>query len=281
VTVDAPVALPAQLYVERDAIVAARSAGTVDALFADIGTRVDAGAPLATIESTDQRIALERAEVALEDAASTAHRARALTRVGGVTGAESERTEIQLRQATLAVSAARRELALTRVTAPFAGVVSGRWARPRRLVAAGDTLFRVTESGPLLARVNVPEAPAASLRVGSAATVAGIGGSRADARVLRVAPAVDAGSGTREVVLRVVGGTALLPGSSVTVTIPGERRRVLAVPRAAVRDDGYVVVLQEGRALLRAVSVGADAGDGRVEVLGGLSAGERVARPAP
>jgi hypothetical protein len=47
-----------------------------------------------------------------------------------------------------------------------------------------------------------------------------------------------------------------------------------------VSPDGYVLVMQNGRTSLRSVTVGGDVGGGRVEVLSGLSAGERVAKTA-
>jgi RND family efflux transporter MFP subunit len=262
-TVDAPLTLPAQLYVEHDAVVPARAPGLLDSLFVDVGARVSAGDLLATVESVDQRIALDSAEAASEAAELLVRRARTLTHAGGMTGADSEAVEFQYRQAQLALAKARRGLELTRVVAPFAGVVAERRARPQRLVAAGDTLFRVAESGPLLARVHVPEDAAAALRLGARATVVGVRGSSAGATVLRIAPAIDAASGTREVVLRVAQNGAFLPGSGVTVSLGAERRRALVVPREAIGVDGYALV------------------DGRVEVVGGLAPGERVARPAP
>ncbi|HEY6947953.1 MAG TPA: HlyD family efflux transporter periplasmic adaptor subunit, partial [Gemmatimonadales bacterium] len=91
---------------------------------------------------------------------------RELAVSGAATVADSEAAETQLLQAQLAVRKARRDLELTRITAPFAGVVTLRAARPRRLVAPGDTLFRVTAMGPLLARVRVPEAAALDVRPG-------------------------------------------------------------------------------------------------------------------
>jgi RND family efflux transporter MFP subunit len=278
ITLDAPLSLPAQLYVERDAVIAARAAGEVVALLVDLGTPVRAGALLATIESADQRLELARAEAAQLGAEQALSRVRALTRAGGVTGAEVEQAELAARQAALALAQARRELALTRVTAPFAGVVSARYVRAHRLVSAGDTLFRLTERAPLLVRVHVPEAQAGALRMGALATVRGAQGARTTATVSQVAPAVDAASGTREVVLRVAQSAALLPGSGVTVELAAGRRPAVVVPRALV-DDGYVLVVQDGRAVLRAVTLGAEVGDGRVEVLGGLAPGERVARP--
>jgi RND family efflux transporter MFP subunit len=280
-TVEVPLVLPAQLYVERDAIVAARSAGTIDTLLADVGTRVPANALLATIESVDQRLALSVAEAAYDNADRLAHRARSLSRIHGVSVADSEQAEFQLRQMALGVDKAKRALDLTRVVAPFDGVVSGRWARPHRLVAAGDTLFRVTESGPLLARVHVPEAGAVSIRPGLGATVFGAGLSRAPAEVLRVAPAIDAGSGTREVTLRVESRGLLLPGSSVTVRLGGQPVFAIAIPRESVGADGYVLVVQGDRTVLRPVTVGSDLGGGRVAVTSGLSRGERVVVPAP
>jgi RND family efflux transporter MFP subunit len=166
------------------------------------------------------------------------------------------------------------------VTAPFAGVVTARAARPRRFVAAGDTLFRVTEQSPLLARIRVPESSASDVRIGQSASVVGTAGRNVSAIVAHTAPFVDAASGTREVVLRVVNpGPAEIVGSSVTVRLGRERRRAIVVDRAAVASEGYVVVVENGRSTVRPVTVGRDVGGGRVEVLSGLSAGERLARP--
>lgn len=279
VVVNLPLALPAQLYVEHDAVIAARAAGEVDSLHVDLGSVVHAGALLATVESADQRLAVERSEAEYEAALRLVERARSLSRVGGVTGAESEQTELAARQAALALAQARRQLALTRVTAPFAGVVSARYARPHRLVAVGDTLFRVTEHAPLLARVHVPEALAGALRVGGEARVVGVHDAHATATVWRIAPVVDAASGTREVVLRVPSTGGLLAGSGVTVRLAAERRRAVVVSRHLVDPDGYVLVLEGARPTLRAVTLGAEVDGGRVEVLSGLSWGDRIVRP--
>ena len=279
-TVRAPLQLPAQVYVEHDAAVVARSAGVVDSVSTELGSRVAAGASLARLESTDQELAAAQADATYENAGRLASRARVMTKAGGVTVADSEQVEYQYRQADIARRKAHRDLDLTRIVAPFTGVVTARYARPGRFVSAGDTLFRVTEPSPLLARVRVPEGSAARIRVGDAATIAGVSGATARATVIHAAPAFDAASGTREVVLRLTSSGDLLPGANVMVRLGELERQAVTLPREAVSPDGYVLVMQNGRTALRSVTVGGDVGGGRVEVLSGLSSGERVVRSA-
>lgn len=278
-TADAGLTLPAQAYVEHDAVIAARSSGVVESLFVDIGSQVEAGARLAQIEQVDQRIELARAEAARDQGARTVARARALRDAQGISAAEAEDIEFAFRSADLDVQRARRAVELTRVVAPFAGRVVARYVQPGRLVSAGDTLFRIAESEPLLARVRVPEAAARGVRVGAAIEAVTERGDRVTGSVQTVAPALDAASGTREVIVRLGRSAALMPGSAISVLVGRESRRVLAVPAEAISADGFVLVRNGDRTVMRAVVLGQRLGDGRVEVISGVHAGERLARP--
>ncbi|MBA2627552.1 MAG: efflux RND transporter periplasmic adaptor subunit [Gemmatimonadales bacterium] len=277
-TVDAPLALPGQLYVENDAVIVARSVGLVEAITVDLGSSVAAGQLLARLESTDQAIALARATEAAENAKRIVVRQRALAAAGGATAAELEHDESEFRAASIQLQQAQRNFALTRVVAPFSGVVTARMARARRVVGLGDSLFRVTAAAPLLVSVRVPETSVDGIRVGARASVSGLRGATAGGRVIRASPALDAASGTREVVLQVDHGARLMPGSSVTVKLGAERRQVVTMPRQAVAEEGYALVWANDRTTLRAVTLGADLGNGRVEVVSGLSPGETVVR---
>ena len=281
VTVERPMSLPSQLYVEHDAAVLARSTGVVEAILADIGTRVAAGQPLARLESADQEIALAQAREQSANAALKVERQRALATAGVVTRADSEQVEFEHRAADLALRKAQRDYDLTRIVAPFAGVVTSRMARVQRLVNPGDSLFRVTSLAPVLAAVRVPEAAAAGLRVGAAAQVLTASGTSAPGRIVRASPVLDAASGTREIVVQLAPGTNMTPGSSVTVQLGAQRRRVVGIPRSAVARDGYALVWDDNRTTLRAVTLGAELDSGRVEVISGIAAGEKVARAEP
>jgi hypothetical protein len=52
----------------------------------------------------------------------------------------------------------------------------------------------------------------------------------------------------------------------------------VAMPREAVAEEGYALVWADDRTTLRAVTLGADLGGGRVEVVSGLVPGETVVR---
>lgn len=278
VTVDVPVSLPAQLYVEHDALVYARTTGIVESIYVDLGSPVEAGQLLAHLEHVDQSIALSQAEAAFDNAHRVAQRARELGKTRAIAAADSEQAEADFQKAALTRQQAQRNYDLTRVTAPFIGVVTARAVRPRRLVAAGDSLFRVSALGPLRVSVRVPEGSGGRLGPGTTGAVVGGDGTAVRATVIRASPVIDAASGTREVVLQVAPGSALPPGASVMVRIATERRRVVVIPADAITEQGYVLVWDNGRPALRAVSVGATLADGRLEIISGLALAEQVVR---
>ncbi len=279
-TVEVPLSLPAQLYVEHDAAIYARSQGIVETILVDLGTKVTAGQLLARLESADQAIALAQARDHHGDAVVQAERQRALKTAGVVTQADSERVELDLRAATLSLQKAQRDYDLTRIVAPFDGVVTGRSGRIGRLVAAGDSLFHLTALSPILAAVRLPEASAFGVKLGAKADVVGPRGQKARALVVRASPVIDPASGTREVVLQLVAGDRLPPGSSATLRIGSETRRVVAVPRESI-GEGYALVWEADRTSLRQVTVGGELSGERVEVVSGLAPGEKVVRAGP
>ena len=98
--------------------------------------------------------------------------------------------------------------------------------------------------------------------------------------MIRASPVIDPASGTREVVLQLAGGDRLPPGSSVTVQLGSESRRVVAVPREAI-SEGYALVWDAERPTLRQVTVGGELPGEQVEVVSGLAPGEKVVRSGP
>ena len=276
-TASIPVELPGQLYVEHDAAVVARTEGIVDSVYVDLGRWVKEGQLLAKLESIDQEIARDQARQAADNAHRVFERARELAKSGHVATADSELASYDYEKAELELRQAERDYELTRVTAPFAGVVTARHTRPRRHVTQGDSLFQVTALAPLLVSVRAPEGLLGSDLSKALAEVVGADGQSHSARVLRASPVYDAASGTREIVLRVGPKSGLKPGARVTVRLGGALRRVLAIPREYLSDQGYVLVVEQDRTVMRQVRAGGELPDGQVEIESGLAAGERLA----
>lgn len=274
---EVPLDLPAQLYVEHDAYVLARTTGVVESVAVDLGDRVAKGELIVSLEHVDQRIALDQARAAAANAERQVARARALGSAGALTVEDSELAELGARRAELALRQAQRDYDLTRIVAPFAGAVTARIARVGRLVQPNDSLARVTALKPLLASVQLPER-VPPVRLGTHATVVSVDGVTGPAVVIRESPTVDPASGTREVVLRVTDPGGLSPGMTVHVRVGAEPREVLAIPPDALNEDGYVLVWERGRATLRSVVLGDTLPDGRIVVRSGLGAGETIVR---
>lgn len=218
------------LYSERDADVYNRlmveeTAGggiPVTAIHVELGDRVREGQVLATLEDADARLYVEAAEPKAEVAAANLRRIEELRESGAVSEAEHEAAEFESRTAAAALEQARLNLSRTRIRAPFSGVVSRRYVRVGDVVDDETPLFRVTALAPLRARLLVPEAEIDSFRKGALLRVTAADGARGTAEVIIVSPTIDAGSGTREVIVQLTEVGDFRPGASVTAELMEE-----------------------------------------------------------
>jgi len=255
---------------------------------------------------------LERATAALEQgkaneslAQVTATRWDNLARRGVVSKQENDQYQAQyqaqaanVRALDRAVAAAKGNLAALqanvarlselqsylKVRAPFAGVVTLRNVDVGALVNTGSTLlFRIAQTNLLRTYVNVPQAEASDIRVGQQAflSAAELPGRRFPGSVTRTANALDPSTRTLLVEVQVPNSDGrLLPGMYVQVdlNLPSKNPPLL-IPSdtLVVRPEGTMVALLDSndRVHFQPISVGRDFGD-RIEVLGGLTAGQRA-----
>ena len=193
------------------------------------------------------------------------------------------------------------------VKSPMDGVVYyGRWSmgkwsgasssasdlRPGARVSANEVLMTVVKPRPLVLRVTVPEKELHWLRSGLEAKVrpTGYPGRTLSGRVKRVSPVpVASGSFAAELTVGVPeDGPPLMPGMAAKVElVPYLRPKALTVPLSALSTDQLdarrifvQVVGPKGKARERRVEVGQKSGD-RVEILNGLSEGEKVLKEYP
>lgn len=166
--------------------------------------------------------------------------------------------------------------------APRPGIIVADDFRLGQHIPAGALLMQIADERTLWVEARTPATQRSSIRVGQAATIIPKGGNRRyTGKVINIHPQLDASTRTVGVRLQVDNrDSALHPGMFVDVAIDaGTGKKALLLPQDAVqRQDGKLVVFIEekpGYYKRREVRVGA-AIAGRVPVLQGLKAGERV-----
>jgi multidrug efflux pump subunit AcrA (membrane-fusion protein) len=179
---------------------------------------------------------------------------------------------------------AQAELSYTEIRSPIDGVVTDRPLFAGETAAAGTPVITVMDTSALLAKLHIGQMQAQQLAVGAAATltVPGVEGPVA-AKVSLISPALDPGSTTVEVWLRVENRKGLLKaGTPVHASITGRTiANVLTVPAEAVQtaQDGtskYVMVIAaDSTAHKRTVTLGIENAED-AQVLSGVSAADMV-----
>lgn len=182
-----------------------------------------------------------------------------------------------------AVERDRAPRARITIESPIDGVIAELGVREGMTVMPGATLYRLVDLGTVWVSAEIPEAQAALVRPGSRveATVAGWPGEVFRGSVGAILPELDTATRTLRARIELANpGHRLKPGMFATLVfapVRGTRRTI--VPADAVIETGMrkVVILTEGEGRFRPVEVetGVEA-DGRVEVVKGVKAGEKV-----
>lgn len=219
---------------------------------------------------------------ALQVAQAQLHAAQAQAQASAEGGAALRGAEAQVLQAQAALHAAQAKLTQTRITAPSAGKVLLRAVEPGQIVQPGTVLLQLALQGPTLIVAQVDERFLDQLREGQPAVVAAdaFPGQRLAAKVVSIAPAVDAQRGSVEVKLALDAAPPDFLREDMTLSVAvetGHAEQALVLPLEALQ-GAQVLVLQEGVATPRAVQLGLRTLEA-AQVQSGLQAGETVLLP--
>ncbi|MEM8752502.1 MAG: efflux RND transporter periplasmic adaptor subunit [Pseudomonadota bacterium] len=301
-----------QLVASTDAAVAARRAGVVAEVLFSAGDAVAAGDPLVKLDTElteiERRSAFAALDVAKAGVAAASarlamasqtllrqERLRGSTAFSGAQFEDLQQTvaeaQGELSRATAEVGSA--EAAIARVDydieqavvrAPFDGVIIERMAQPGQFVSLGDAVARLLDAAALEIEADVPSELIEGLPVGTPVDATFADGGVDVAIVRAVLPVETMATRTRAVRfstdLSGVDPLLVAVGKSVTLAIPvSAMREATTVPKDALVQGpggGWIVyVVEDGLAQPRSVTLGQAAG-GRLEVLNGLVAGDRV-----
>ncbi len=262
------------------AVLSAKVTGVIDSLKVAPGARVARGEVLATIDAREIRARLDSAVAAQDQAKKDFARIERLLQSGSSTRQEFDAATTRLRTADASLVEARTMLQYTEIAAPFDGVVTRKLIEVGDLATPGKPLLEMENSSLLRFECQIPEALIDRVQMGAELPVAiDAAGAALTAKISEIAPSASAGSRTFLVKLDLPPAEKLRAGQFGRVSVPVRERPALLVVDGAVVRRGQiesVFVIEEGVARLRLVKTGRRH-NGQVEVISGLSGGEKVA----
>jgi RND family efflux transporter MFP subunit len=312
-----PISLPASLLPMAETTLYPRANGYVQSFAVDIGEQVKEGQLLAQIETPELDSQFDQARAGLQKAAaalgqSEAQRDYAKTSLArferlqpsGVTSQQEldqRAAEARVSEANVVAAAANIEVAradvrrltqlkaFARVTAPFAGTIVQRTVERGALLTAGNStpLFRLAQTDPLRAFVQVPQALAVGAKVGAAAkiSVREYPGRVFEGTISRIAGALDPSTRTMTTEVWLPNPEhELLPGmyAQASLSLSGTHV-VYELPATTLYNDAnglrVAVIDAQNKLQFRRIVLERDAGP-TIEIASGLDGSERVVKLA-
>jgi RND family efflux transporter MFP subunit len=291
--------LPGQTEAYTDAPIFAQTNGYLKKWYFDIGAKVKAGDVLAEIDTpeVDQELAqaqaqLKVAQAALNLAEVTWRRNQDLFNRNVIAAEDYDTATDTYRENQATVMADQANInqlealeAFKIVRAPFTGIVTARNTDIGDYIPSGSgtQLFRMQQTSPLRVYVNVPQAFADLVKIGTEAdlTLDEFPGRKFFGHVTNTSVAIDPTSRTLLTELQVPNKTGeLFPGAYALITLQvNDNTGTLTIPSNALlfRSEGTTVgvVDANGRVEIRKIAISLNLGD-RLEISQGLSETDQV-----
>ena len=260
-------------------VIEAKVSGKIEQMLVVPGQKVKAGELLVQLDAREVQAQLDQALAVRQQAESDLKRATDLFQQKILSQSEYDSAQSKFRVADAAATEAKTLLGYTKVTAPFDGVITRKYADVGDLAAPGKPLLEMEDARDLQLEADVPEAVIGHLALGDKLGVRVSGVSNELAGVVsEIAPSADPNSRTFLVKLDLPPTPGLRAGQFGRVAVPVGETSALRVPASAVLQRGemeLVFVVVNGHAQLRIVKTGKRVGD-EVELVSGVDAGEQV-----
>jgi membrane fusion protein (multidrug efflux system) len=277
------VVLTGQLEAEYDVLVKPEITGVIRSIEFAEGKPVSEGQVLFRLRDEEQRARLQEAEAQERLARDVNERTQRLTSEDISSEARRSEAMAALDEARAQVALARVQVERTRILAPFDGVAGALLVGPGELVEEENGLVAIAAIDRLQLVVAVPEPSVALARIGMSiqARVVAYPGERFPGEVFFLSPSID--RATRKLLIKAWVPNPdhrLKPGMFANVDVEiAVRQDALLVPEAALVYDRHGTFVWRVGAGDLAEKVPVEIGvrqRGRVEILAGLSRGDRI-----
>ncbi len=276
---------PAEAVVEavRQATLAAQVTGRIMEARVDVGTRVKAGEVLMRIDTREATEALAGAQAQYTQSRANLTRIKELYAQKFISQAALDKAEADNR--TAAANAARAGAASSHavIVAPFAGIIAQRLAEPGEMANPGRPLISLFEPGGMRVVANIPQYKLADVRQALRGNVEFPGNPDwLEAQRIEVLPTIDPLSHSVRVRLYLPDALSanIVPGLFARAHfVIGTTKKLLVPATAVVRRGeltGLYILDPQGKPRLRQVRLGETVANGQIEILAGISTGEKI-----
>ena len=254
-----------------------RVTGKVSKRLVEVGSHVDAGQPLATLDEADLNLQAEQAEAELSaakgvraQAGAAETRTKELREKGWSTDAQLDQAKAAADEARARLNRAERSVELTKNSLSYAtlvadasGVVTATFIEPGQVVAAGQAAIRVARLAEKEVVVAIPETLLARAKSGEArVSIWSEPDKHYAAKLRELAPSADPTTRTYLAKFSMPGaGNEVQLGMTATLILSdAASERVARLPFSALFDQGggpslYVVDTKTGAITLKGVAV--------------------------
>jgi RND family efflux transporter MFP subunit len=281
---DVDLTYPAEAVVEavHSATVAAQVQGRVVEVRADAGQRVTKGEVLMRIDAREFAENAAAAEAQSIQAKANYERTKNLYAQKFISSAALDKAEADFKTAQAAAGASGANYSHANITAPMSGIVAQRLTELGEMATPGKPLITVYEPKGLRVIASIPQYKFAEIKKGLKARLEfPETGQWIDAVRVEILPTADARSHTVTARLYLPDNVpGVIPGMAARAHfIIGSGKKLTVPPTAVLRRGevtGVYVIDDQNMPHLRQVRLGEMLGNGEVEILAGLSGGERV-----
>ena len=256
--------------------------GTVTELRVRPNSQVTKGDILLRVDDTQARQALASAQASLGQAKDALRRTKPLHDKGLITDIQMVEIQTKFDQAQAAVTAARRQVEQSTLTAPQNGLITFYDLSVGQHLTPEVPAMTLLDMSAFTVLIHVPEAEVAALHVGDSATltIPAIHAEDLAARLTQIGVQANSLTHTYPVEAYIITPPAdVLPGMVGTLTLRQPDSTTIIIPQRCVTmlPEGAAVwvVNANGRAERRQVTLGTYQSDG-VQVISGLTPGDRL-----
>ncbi|UZR98526.1 efflux RND transporter periplasmic adaptor subunit [Chondrinema litorale] len=257
-------------------------AGKINNINVDLGQNVKQNQLIASLDPTDYQIAKEIVDVQVNQTEDEYNRLKIMYERNSISESDYKKIEYGLQNARAQQKLKNKNLADTKMYAPFDAVLLEKVAETGEIISSGMPVLVLSDISIVKVNAYVPENQLHNIKIGQEANVQ-IGALNEShiGKIIEVSGAADITTRAFTVVIEVPNPEASIkPGMIAEIELSSNQEKsIITIPASSILNSPegqtYVFIAKSGKAYRRDISIGSIYGD-EIEVVTGLSTGESL-----